>query len=83
MSFLRKQESRIKNEKFVISVKVEKLKSEKGNPLLFLPPKRGEIALSTCQLFNLSTKIGSGKRIEERKINHSLLTIKGGKGKTF
>ena len=41
------------------SGKVEKLKSEKGDPLLFLPPFRGEIErgdLSTCQLFNLSTK---------------------------
>jgi len=28
--------------------------------------KVGRIALSTCQLFNLSTKIGSGQRIEER-----------------
>jgi len=49
------------------SGKVEKLKSEKGAPLLFLPPFRGEIErgdLSTCQLFNLSTK--RGKWIEER-----------------
>jgi len=29
--------------KLIISRKVEKLKSEKGNPLLFLPPFRGEI----------------------------------------
>ena len=41
--------------------------SEKGeNPLLNLPPKRGEkqrgdFALSTCQLFNLSTKRERGK----------------------
>jgi len=38
-----------------VSGKVEKLKSEKGDPLLFLPPFRGEIErgdLSTCQLFN-------------------------------
>jgi len=38
-------------------------KSEKGDPLLFLPPFRGEIErgdLSTCQLFNLSTKKEKG-----------------------
>jgi len=51
---------KLKIKKLIISRKVEKLKSEKGNPLLFLPPFRGEIErgdLSTCQLFNLSTKI--------------------------
>jgi len=47
--------------------------SEKGdNPLLNLPPKRGEkqredFALSTCQLFNLSTKRESGKWTEKRQ----------------
>ena len=50
-----------RQENKMTSRKVEKLKSEKGTPPLFLPPKggeieRGEIALSTCQLFNLSTK---------------------------
>jgi len=47
---------KLKIKKLIISRKVEKLKSEKGNPLLFLPPFRGEIErgdLSTC----LSTKI--------------------------
>ncbi len=52
--------------KVKISGKVERLKSEKeDNPLLNLPPKRGEkqrgdFTLSTCQLFNLSTKRGKG-----------------------
>ncbi|MCD6423587.1 MAG: hypothetical protein J7L42_05675 [Elusimicrobia bacterium] len=55
-----------RQENKMTSGKVEKLKSEKGdNPLLNLPPKRGEkqrgdFALSTCQLFNLSTKRGKG-----------------------
>jgi len=51
------------NEKLIISGKVEKLKSEKGNPLLFLPPFRGEIErgdLSTCQLFNPSSPLQKG-----------------------
>ena len=75
----------------MIREQVEKWKSEKGNPLLVFPSKRGEIErgdLSTCQLFNLSTKIESGKWIEEKKwkrkltpltIHYLLYESKGGK----
>jgi len=43
------------NDKLIISRKVEKLKSEKGNPLLFLPPEKGEIERGTYQLVNFLT----------------------------
>jgi len=65
-------------------------RKNENTPYCFSPLEVGEIErgdLSTCQLFNLSTKIGSGKRIEEsgewksEKENlllptyHSLLTM--------
>jgi len=41
---MKNKKLKMENEKFIISRKVEKLKSEKGdNPLLILPPFRGEI----------------------------------------
>ncbi|MCD6423708.1 MAG: hypothetical protein J7L42_06300 [Elusimicrobia bacterium] len=52
--------------KLIISRKVEKLKSEKGNPLLFLPPFRGEIERGDLWMKNYS-KVDRGQRIEERK----------------
>jgi len=58
--------------KFIISGKVEKLKSEKGNQpfttscFLLSTFYLLLTTLSTCQLFSLSTKIKSEERKEER-----------------
>jgi len=43
------------NDKLINSKKVKKLKSEKGNPLLFLPPERGRLREGTCQLVSFLT----------------------------